>query len=441
MATSGVPSLSDPGWTALHLVVALCVLTFVPLGLSALGRGRRLVHWWPAAAIPAVVALSLPRGLPAALLCVPYLLACLAVPLVLRHRALPAFAALCLPVAAAGLLAERGGYDVLGFEAGVLGLTAAHFHVAGFGALLLLALAQPVRRVARALAPAGVALVGLGFLVGRTPLGQHTGDLIELLGAGLLTSGLWLAIAALAGRAARMLLGLSVVTMGLALLYAGGEVLDVPHLNVTWMVLTHGILNACAVLTALVVAWVRREQPWSAHRWSHRIGNGRERFQMASQALLSWEMHRRAGAWVEPGTPPAEPGLRILSRLGFGRLRVPEPCLVIDVVREADRTELSYLALPGHTFDGEEAFAVVMDAAGVVRFEVAVRSRPALLISKLAGPIVPFVQWLFIARCARTLRRAQALPGSDTCDVSESPASGTTPPLRYSAPPPAGRPA
>ncbi len=412
--------LTGSGWIGLHLVVAVCVLLFVPLGLGALGRGRRLVRWWPVVAVPAVLALLLPRGLLAGLLGVPYLLACLAVPVVLRRDRLAAFAAACLPVAAAGLAAERAGYPLLGYPMGVLGLTAAHFHVAGFGALLLLALIEhrptqllaPTRplTVARLLAPAGVAIVGLGFLAGRTPLGEAVGDLIELLGAGLLSAGLWLALATRAGRAARALFALSLVTMSLAVLYAAGQVFDIPHLGLTWMVLTHGVLNAAAVLTALVVAWAGREQPWSARRWSHRIGAGPERFEAASAALLGWHMHRAAGAWVTPDTPPASTGQHMMSRVGVGRLRVPEPCEVTEVVREPNRTVMHYLALPGHTFEGDESFTVRLGADGVVRFEVAVRSRPALLVARLAAPVVPAVQWLFIARCAAVLRRAHPVP-------------------------------
>ncbi|GIF17303.1 hypothetical protein BJ973_009735 [Actinoplanes tereljensis] len=270
--------LTESGWVGLHVVVAVCVLSFVPLGLGALGRGRRLVRWWPTAAVPAVAALVLPRGLLAGLLCVPYLLACLLVPVVLRREPLVAFAAACLPVAAVGLLAERAGVTLLGFPLGVLGLTAAHFHVAGFGALLLVSLVDARHRAARLLAPAGVALVGLGFLAGRTPLGQDAGDLIELVGAGLLTSGLWLAIATRAGRAARLLLALSVVTMTLALLYAAGQLLPIPHLNLTWMVLTHGVLNTTAVLTALTVAQLghRRRPPPAIRAVSIVLGQARD---------------------------------------------------------------------------------------------------------------------------------------------------------------------
>ncbi|WP_250031190.1 YndJ family transporter [Paractinoplanes maris] len=390
--------LSATGWVGLHVVVGVCVLLFVPLGLGALGRGRAIVRWWPVVAVPAVIALMLPRGWGAGVLCVPYLAGCLAVPIALRRDKFVAFAAACLPVAAAGLVAERVGVALLGFPAGVLGLTAAHFHVAGFGALLLLALTDARYRLP---APAGVAVVGLGFLVGDT-----VGDLVELVGAGVLSAGLWLALGTRAGRGARWLFALSLVTMSLALLYAAGQVTGIPHLGLTWMVLTHGVLNAAAVLTALVVAWAGREQRWSAHRWSYRIGRGRDRFEAASGALLAWEMHRRAGAWVDPGTPPAMPGQHMSSSLGVGRLRVAEPCEVLEVVRDADRTSMHYLALPGHTFAGDERFSVLLGADGVVRFEVSVRSKPALLIARLAGPLVPVAQFLFIARCAAVLQRA-----------------------------------
>ncbi len=166
------------------------------------------------------------------------------------------------------------------------------------------------------------------------------------------------------------------------------------------------VVAGVAVTAALGRLWVRREQPWSAHRWSHRVGRGRERFEAATTALLSWEMHRRSGAWVQPGTPSAEAGQHMLSSLGVGPLRTPEPCEVLEVVRGDDVTSMYYRALPGHTFEGDERFTIRMAADRTVSFHVAVRSRPALLVARLAGPLVTPVQWLFIARCASVLRRA-----------------------------------
>src|SRR3954466_6994021 len=157
------------------------------------------------------------------------------------------------------------------------------------------------------------------------------------------------------------------------------------------------VVVAAGLVSALVNLSVRREQPWSAHRWSHHVGQGQEQFDAASHALLTWEMHRRSGAWVQPDTPPAAVGLHMRSSLGFGPFRTPEPCEVLDVVRERRLTTMHYRALPGHTFEGDERFTIRMADDRAVTFEVTVRSRPSLLIARLAGPMVTPVQWLFIA--------------------------------------------
>jgi uncharacterized protein (UPF0548 family) len=51
---------------------------------------------------------------------------------------------------------------------------------------------------------------------------------------------------------------------------------------------------------------------------------------------------------------------------------------------------------------------VLLAPDGAVRFEVTVRSQPVLLVARLAGPLVPVAQWLFIARCASALRTAKS---------------------------------
>ncbi len=74
-------------------------------------------------------------------------------------------------MAGASLVAERAGYELLGFDLEVLALTVAHFHFAGFAAALVAGLVcHAVRsRWADAAAlsvPAGTALVFAGYLVG-----------------------------------------------------------------------------------------------------------------------------------------------------------------------------------------------------------------------------------------------------------------------------------
>ena len=52
------------------------------------------------------------------------------------------------------------------------------------------------------------------------------------------------------------------------------------------------------------------------------IGRGEDLFLTASDALLGWDVHRRAGLRVEATSPTAEPGCEVLLRwFGF-----PIPC-------------------------------------------------------------------------------------------------------------------
>jgi hypothetical protein len=60
--------------------------------------------------------------------------------------------------------------------------------------------------------------------------------------------------------------------------------------------------------------------PPGYHRVEHRarIGNGDEVFLKAGEVLMSWQMHRAAGLWIEADSPRAEIGTNSLGRLGFG---------------------------------------------------------------------------------------------------------------------------
>lgn len=411
-------ALGTAALVAVGLVNAVAMLVIAPLGLRLLGlpQLRTLATWWPLPAGAAAAALLLPAGWPAGLLSVPYLLATLAaVILGGREPWLRLVPLAALPVAAIALVANRGGLRLFGFEPGVLALTVAHFHVAGFGALLLLVLlasAEPSRstRLASVAAPLGVSLVGVGFLFGRVA-GERAGDGVELAGAAVLTAALWLALAARPARRqgpGPVTLGaVAGLTMTLALAYAGGSFLGLPHPTLDWMVAGHGVLNAGAVLSAItLVWWDRPDRPMRTGRFRHPVGTGPARFQAASEALLTWDMHRGAGARVDPDAPRAAVGVRMVSRLGVGPFRLSEPCEVIEVVSDGRLTVMHYLALPGHLFEGDERFAISLDDDGRVWLDVSVRSRPVQLLAKAGGPLVPIGQRLFIRLCARSLRRA-----------------------------------
>lgn len=265
-------------------VVMLGMLLVVPRGLALIGGAAvdRVRRWWVPAAGAAAVALWLPRGAWAVALAGVYLAVTLALALCapvrlatvsrragpgLWPREVAVLTALVAPaVAAAALVAERGGYRLFGFGLEVLSLTVAHFHVAGFVAALVAGLVcrtagdAAEARLAALAVPVGTFVVLVGFF---------TGEWVELAGAVVLTAGMWL-VAWLtwrqvrpraADRVARASLGAGAVTlvatMALAVSWALGEAAGVPHLSLEWMAATHGVANAVVFGTCAVVAWRR----------------------------------------------------------------------------------------------------------------------------------------------------------------------------------------
>lgn len=281
--------MGGPAGVVVDVVVTLGVLGVVPLGLRLVaGRDVEVLRrlWWVAGA-PAALAGWLPRSGAAVALAVPYVALTGALALLALRRAvrvvtagggLPwpvevaTWTALATPVVAAvALVAERAGTALLGFDLEILGLTVAHFHYAGFAAALVAALVAraapdgPLRTAAALCVPGGTLLVLAGFFVG---------DAVELVGAVVLTAGLWAAgwltwhdlRPGVADGRTRALLGVSSAVLGgtmlLALAYAVGEAFDLPHLSHAWMVATHGITNALGFAGCAVLAWLRlRAEP------------------------------------------------------------------------------------------------------------------------------------------------------------------------------------
>jgi hypothetical protein len=272
-----------------NLLVILGMLVVLPIGLRLLDYPLWTVRAWRAAALPAAVALWLPRGLPAAALAVPYALATVALAgtalagtALAGHaltrigwtaRRIAVLTALVAPsVAGSALVAERAGDHLLGFRLDTLALTVAHFHYAGFTAALVAALVCAATGDSR---PARAAALGVPLGTGLVFVGFFTGDEVQLAGAAVLTAGMWLAgwvtwreIRPMApDTATRVLLGVSAVvlagTMLLALDWALGEAVGVPHLPLFWMAATHGLANALGFALCAVLAWRRlRVRPW-----------------------------------------------------------------------------------------------------------------------------------------------------------------------------------
>ncbi|MET9610210.1 YndJ family protein [Streptomyces sp. NPDC006512] len=262
-----------------NLIVTLGMFYVVPVGLRLIDPTglRGAARLWPLAALPGALCLWLPRGATATALAALYALAALALAAraparLLRTRSLaPAevavLTALVSPsVAGTALVAERAGYRLFGFDLDILALTVPHFHYAGFTAALIAGLvcrasdAQPWARWAAYSVPAGTLFVLLGYFVS---------DWAELLGAVVLTAGMW-AVALVTWREVRTaardrvtgaLLAVSaavlVATMLLALWWAVGQATGIAHPTLTWMAATHGLGNALGFALCSLLAWRR----------------------------------------------------------------------------------------------------------------------------------------------------------------------------------------
>ena len=253
-------------------ILMLAPLVIVPRLLAVMPERRWVgpLAGWPSlvAALPLLLAFSLPAGPVAATLTVPWL-ACAAVGLAasIRHGLL-GFPSILRPgrvpelgvdvalgfwaLGAGFLVVERLGFDT-GFPPLIDLLTATHFHFAGLGLLTVACLLAATRRWVRwpvAGLMLGIPLTALGFQLGS--------DLVSAAGAVVVgTAGLGVAIAMLATREAgirgwgRGAAGLALlVGMPLGIAWSIAVLADVTFIDLDAMVRTHGALNATAVVFA-----------------------------------------------------------------------------------------------------------------------------------------------------------------------------------------------
>ncbi|MEE2827858.1 MAG: YndJ family protein, partial [Myxococcota bacterium] len=265
----------------LDALVCLGPLVVVPLGLTLIATpDRHGVHRLSyvagvgltgPAALCVLLAFFLPTGTGAGLACLPWLVTtcCLAAYGAgrflsrgsrSREETCIDVGLLYLPIGAAWLLASRAGLKPMGFGEPIVELTAAHFHYAGFAALVLCGLVgRTIRRshhhpaVGRLLGTAEAILIPGPFLVA---LGISISPLLEVVASVLLALAVLclasLFVGVLPGRSRGwtsaslgVAAGLTVfATMVLACMFAWGEYRERPILSIDRMVLFHGLGNA-----------------------------------------------------------------------------------------------------------------------------------------------------------------------------------------------------
>jgi uncharacterized protein (UPF0548 family) len=139
-------------------------------------------------------------------------------------------------------------------------------------------------------------------------------------------------------------------------------------------------------------------------RRSELIGRGTTCFGQATEALMSWEMHRRAGLYVTSFAIRAAPGAVVGMRLGIGGFGIAIPCRVVYEVADERRIGFAYGTLPGHPESGEEAFIVELLSDERVELRITAFSRPARWFSRMGGPVTNRAQALMTDRYVRALR-------------------------------------
>lgn len=133
------------------------------------------------------------------------------------------------------------------------------------------------------------------------------------------------------------------------------------------------------------------------------LGRGAAVFDAAADAVLGWEMHRRAGVEVDTCTPGPRPGTRVTLRLGVGPLHLDSHCEVVYVVDESRRRGFAYGTLTGHPERGEELFLVDWRGDDTVVLRIVAFSRPATWWSRLGAPVAGLVQRRITDRYLRAL--------------------------------------
>jgi hypothetical protein len=286
--------VSDETTTLLNRLLLLAVLVVVPMGLSLAAPPQVNGLAWrcymiallmqPFAAIAATCGFFFPIGAASALMLLPWLITCALMTLTgllrlwergsfqLDELAIDA-GLLYIAVGAIWMLSARFGYQLMGFSATIVLLTAIHFHYAGFVAPLLtglvgrhIAQAHPERWTLYQPIAWGV-IFGVGMLAIGITVSQYA-PIVELIAA-ILFAGSMLGCALLLllvvmptinGVIRQLLLQISgaslIISMLLAIGYAIGQFSGTTWISIPSMVQFHGWLNAVGFAGCGLLSWV-----------------------------------------------------------------------------------------------------------------------------------------------------------------------------------------
>ena len=137
-----------------------------------------------------------------------------------------------------------------------------------------------------------------------------------------------------------------------------------------------------------------------------RIGKGEAAFHAAADAVLEWRMHKELRLHPQADHIRAEPDVNLWLQVGTRHLvLIRAHCRIVWVVDEPRRKGFAYGTMPGHPESGEESIVVERAGDDSVWLTIRVFSRAAKWYTRLAGPLLPLFQHIYVLCCAAVLRR------------------------------------
>jgi len=141
-----------------------------------------------------------------------------------------------------------------------------------------------------------------------------------------------------------------------------------------------------------------------------KLGEGRETFAKAVEALKHWKMFEMDWIEIAPGDAPIMEGSCVaitVRHFGFRSLNVSRIVYVIEEHGAPERFGFAYGTLPGHVEQGEERFSVEYHPAdNSVWYDLFAFSRPRHILARLGYPISRHLQKRFARDSLKAMERA-----------------------------------
>lgn len=135
------------------------------------------------------------------------------------------------------------------------------------------------------------------------------------------------------------------------------------------------------------------------------LGSGRDHFDVAREAMLSWQIQLRANIAVAASHPTITDDAVAILGLRIGRVNaVRAPVAIVAVESDEDMAGFTYGTLPGHPEMGEERFELRLMSDESVQLSINAFSRPATLMTRLGRPVAAALQDAITRRYGRALQ-------------------------------------